>query len=600
MKILGIYDGHNATAAVMIDGKIITCASEERFTGLKNDSGYPKKAIDFCLDYAQIKPEELDFVVLTSRDNRIYWDGMRKESDLLVQELVSEQYEFFKKLEDKIATEKELIPQYINKLLKEKGDPKQYDLSGFTLEDLIDVENNRIVRKNTVVKHLNISLDKISFAEHHECHAAFAYYSSPYNDKDTLILTMDSEGDDGINATVSMGKNNKIERIVEVKNCKIGRMYKFVTLLLGMKPFEHEYKVMGLAPYGNSKEIKKSYQVFDNIIKVNGMQFKWVKDPEEVKDFYFYLRKKLEGHRFDGIAGALQQKSEELIVEWAANAIKETGIKNVVFCGGISMNIKANLAVMKIPELEKLYVPPTPSDESNAIGACCLAHYKNKIESNEGAPCIKDAYLGPEFDYRKLLDIIGNDTSGKYEITSDIDDADMAKLLSEGKIIARCIGRMEFGARALGNRSILADASDIEVVKKINKLIKHRDFWMPFACSIMEEHADDYLENEKNLQADYMTIGFETKELAHKHLIAGLHPEDLTARPQIVRKEQNPEYHNLLKEFEKITGIGGVLNTSLNLHGYPIVNTPEDLIKVLDNSDLKYVYVNNHLIHKLD
>jgi carbamoyltransferase len=525
---------------------------------------------------------------------------MRKESDLSVEELVLEQYEFFKKLQDKAGTEKELLPKYINKLIEKNGDPKQYDLSGFKIEDLLDVKNNRIVRKNTVAKHLNISLEKIRFAEHHECHAAYAYYTSPYNNKETLVLTMDSEGDDGINATVNIGKGDKIKKIATVKNCKIGRMYKFVTLLLGMKPFEHEYKVMGLAPYGNIKEIQKSYKVFDNIIKVNGMQFEWVKNPDEVKDFYFYLREKLEGHRFDGIAGALQQKSEELIVEWVTNAIEETGIKNVTFSGGISMNIKANLALMKIDGLEKFYVPPTPSDESNAIGACFLVYFEGDNISHEPTRCIKDAYLGGEFDYKKLLDIVKKDKNSKYEITENVDDATIAKILSEGNIIARCIGRMEFGARALGNRSILADASSVEVVKKINKLIKHRDFWMPFACSILEERADSYLINEKKLQADYMTIGFETKELAHNHLIAGLHPEDLTVRPQIVRKEQNPEYHNLLNEFYKITGIGGVLNTSLNLHGYPIVNTPEDLLKVLNNSDLKYVYVKDHLVRKLD
>lgn len=585
----------------MVGGKIIACASEERFSRLKNDTGYPKKAIDYCLAEAELNPADLDKVVFSSTDLELWWNGIRNEAKFSVQDHVFEQYNYYKKiLIDKDPADAVAL-EYIQEIIKRKGmKDKYYKIADIDYKDLLDKEKTQRIRKQTVIEHLGIDENKIKFIDHHACHAAHAYFSSnkEFRTENTLIMTMDSSGDRGINATLSIAGPDGIKKIFETTNCQWGRIYKYVTLLLGMKLHEHEYKVMGLAPYGNIKEIEKSYPVFDDVLKVNGLEFEWNKKPG---DLYFHFRDKLEGHRFDGIAGALQKKLEESIGEWLKNAVKETGVKKIVFGGGLAMNIKLGLYLSKIDNIEKIFVGPSPADESNAIGACCYAYYefcREKGSRYQEVYSMDNSYLGPEFNYKKLIELIKRDYDDKYEIIENFNDEAVARLLTEGKIVARCIGRMEFGARALGNRSILADPSRTDIVKKINKAIKHRDFWMPFASSIMQEHTADYLLNEKELTSDYMTMGFETKELAHRHLIAALHPEDLTSRPQIVRPEQNPEYHNLLNEFYKLSGIGGILNTSLNLHGHPIVCFPEDLIMVMENSDLEYAYVKNHLIKK--
>lgn len=600
MKIIGISEGHNCTAAIMIDGKIIACASEERFSRLKNDIGYPRRAIDYCLQYAKIESRDLDRVALSGTDTQLWWNGIRNEALFSVDDHIYEQHEYYKKLLIESKPIEELMPSYMKALIKRKGKTKSYyDFSGVPPKDLLDNNTNIKIRRKTVIDHLGVPEERIKFMDHHDCHAYYAYFSNPYRDDNTLIVTMDSSGDRGINATLSIGRKDSVTKIFETDNCQWGRIYKYITLLLGMKLHEHEYKVMGLAPYGNIKEISKSYPVFDEVLRVNGLEFEWAKKPG---DLYFHFQERLEGHRFDGIAGALQKKLEESVGEWAGNALKETKAKNVVFSGGLAMNIKLNLALSEFPEVRKFYVPPSPADESNAIGACYLSYYQHCQESglaNDKISPLADTYLGPEFDYKALLELIKSKYRDKYKIIPDMNDAKVAQMLVEGKIVARCMGRMEFGARALGNRSILADPSKIDVVKRINNLIKHRDFWMPFTPSIMEDQADRYLVNEKKLMSDYMTLGFETKKLAHTHLIAALHPEDLTARPQIVRQSQSPGYYNLLKEFHKLTGIGGVLNTSLNLHGHPIVCSPEDLIMVLEGSYLEYVYVKGHLIYKV-
>ncbi len=596
MKILGISEGHNCTAALMINGKIAVCASEERFSRIKNDVGYPKKAIDFCLNYAGITALDLDMVAFSNTELEMFWDGgVRNEALLSVDDHIYEQHEYYKKLLINGEPIEEVMPEYMKKLVQRKGLKSYYDFSKIAFQDLLNPDIHFSIRKKALLSHLDIGEEKIKFIDHHECHAYYAYFSNQQCYDNALIMTMDSSGDRGINATLSLAKDGKIDKFFETDNFQWGRIYKYITLLLGMKPHEHEYKVMGLAPYGNIKEISKSYPVFNELQRVNNLEFEWIKKP---KDLYFHFRERLEGHRFDGIAGALQKKLEELVSEWLVNALKKTGAENVVFGGGLAMNIKLNLTLSKLPCVKQFYVPPSPSDESNAIGACYGAYYRYSNQSNPEIMPLKDAYLGPEFDYKEFLRIIKTEYNDKYEIIQNVSDTQIAKMLIQGKIIARCIGRMEFGARALGNRSILADPSKIGSVKKINNTIKHRDFWMPFTPSIIDDQADSYLINEKGLAADYMTLGFETKEPAHTHLCAALHAEDLTARPQIVSQAQNPKYYNLIKEFYNLTGIGGVLNTSLNLHGHPIVNTPEDLLFVLENSDLECVYLNNHLVRK--
>jgi len=594
MTILGLHEGHCATAALMKDGKIVAAISEERLTRNKNEVGYPKKAIDACLEQAGVKSKDINLIAMSTKDFNTLWLKIKRESSFSTKDYVLEQHEYFKPLIIDKKPIQELAWSYIKTIEKRKGAKHSYyDFSSMDEKNFLDPELLRKMRIKAVVDHLGIDESKIRFIDHHTCHAHFAYYCSPFRE-DTLILTADAIGD-GLSATVSIARNNKIERIFSTNNFQFARVYRYITLLLGMKPFEHEYKVMGLAPYSNSKELERAYHVFAELMKVDGLEFTWNKKP---KDLYFHFREALEGCRFDGIAGALQKVLEELFAEWVGNAIKKTGINTVVIGGGIAMNIKLNLAISKMPEVKKFFVGPSPADESNSMGACYATmdeYCKNEGLNKDIIAPLDHAYLGNDFTEEDIIKAI-EPAKHKYEIKRGVNHSDIARFLVQGKTIGICRGRMEFGARALGNRSIIANPSDHSTVKNINNQIKFRDFWMPFTPSILAERADDYLINPKSIGSPFMTIGFETTELARKELIAALHPADLTARPQIVTRATNQEYHDLISEFEKLTGIGAVLNTSLNLHGSPIVCTPKDAVEVMDNSKLDMMYFGNTLV----
>jgi carbamoyltransferase len=597
MIILGIEEGHNGTVCVMKDGKVIYAMSKERISRKKNDNGYPKEVVDLCLKKLNLNQNQIDQVVLSSIDLNILWMKLKKMSHFKVEDYVKEQYEYFKPLLiDKQEDPNKLAWDYTKKVEERKKIKEEnYDYSSLTPDNFWKVETSQEIRIKTIVNHLNISPDKISFVDHHHCHGYYAYYSS-YFRGDVLILTADAFGD-GLNATISICKDNKIKRVFQTNNCQIARIYRYITLLLGMKPSEHEYKVMGLAPYSNITEIDRAYNVFSEILKVNDLEFEWVNKP---KDLYFHFRDKLEGCRFDGIAGALQKYVEELFTKWVRNAITKTGIKRVVFSGGLAMNIKLNMAIANMSEVESFYVSASPGDESNAIGACyyfmdqyCEANGINK----EIIQPLENVNLGEEFTKEEVLDALNmKGIKNKYDLLEGVNNKYIAKKLVEGNVIGICRGRMEFGARALGNRSILADPSNPNIVKKINDQIKFRDFWMPFTPSILFERCSDYLVNPKNIYSPFMTVGFDSTSLAQKEIIASLHPADLTARPQMLKEEVNPEYYNLIKEFENLTGIGAVLNTSLNLHGLPIVCSPKDAIEVMENSKLDMIYFGDLLI----
>ena len=267
------------------------------------------------------------------------------------------------------------------------------------------------------------------------------------------------------------------------------------------------------------------------------------------------------------------------------------------------MNVKAMMEVAKLDELDEIFVCPSPSDESLAMGACyVVAHDKclrEGLDPRQVLHPLKNAYLGPDLDLAETQQLIEElAKGGHYVIRENASPVYIATILAAGKIVGRCAGRSEFGARALGNRSILADPRNIDAVKKINEKIKSRDFWMPFAPSVLEERAADYLINPKHLLAPYMTVAFETTPLAHRDLRAGLHQADLTCRPQLVSRIANPQYHILISEFERLTGVGGLLNTSFNIHGEPIIQSAADALDVLERSGLDALILGEYLIEK--
>ena len=434
---------------------------------------------------------------------------------------------------------------------------------------------------------------------HHRAHGYYAYYASPARSTRTLILTADAWGDD-MNASVSVAENGDIRCLSSSRNFNLARLYRSMTLLLGMKPDEHEYKVMGLAAYAKPDYLQGPLKVFRETMYVDGMGFNYRTTPP---DLYVYFQNLLEGYRFDAIAGALQRYTEEILVQWTRNCLKATNARRLCFGGGIAMNVKAMMEVAKLDELDEIFVCPSPSDESLAMSACYVVMHdkcvKERRDPRQILLPLKNAYLGPDLNALEVQRVIGQLAGdGRYVIREKASPAEIAGVIASGRIVGRCSGRSEFGARALGNRSILADPRNIDIVKKINEKVKSRDFWMPFAPSILEERASDYIANPKGLSAPYMTIAFETKPLAHRDLRAALHQADLTCRPQIVSRSVNPEYHALISEFERLTSVGGVLNTSFNIHGEPIIQDAVDALDVFERSGLDALILGDYFIEK--
>ncbi|MDD5679972.1 MAG: carbamoyltransferase C-terminal domain-containing protein, partial [Candidatus Omnitrophica bacterium] len=418
-----------------------------------------------------------------------------------------------------------------------------------------------------------------------------------------LVLTLDGSGD-GLCATVNIGEKGKLKRIAETKSdASLGKVYSRVTFLLGMKPWEHEYKIMGLAPYAEQKGVEKSYRIIRPLVEIDEGNLVFRKGTHIWPGYcYPYLKSELENHRFDWIAGAAQKVVEELVVKWVNNAVKKTGIGRIACSGGVFMNVKANLLLTELKGLNGIFVVPSCGDESICIGAAyeVYAGHMHDTKKEFEIHLLDSIYLGPEFsqnDIQSSLDAAGAGKKYYVRFSEDINRI-AARLLAAGEIVARFDGRMEWGARALGNRSILMDPKNTAKVGNLNAAIKCRDFWMPFAPTMLNEGQRRYIRNPKNIKSPHMMLGFHTTEKARVEFAAAVHPYDGTARPQILERKDNPGYYDLVKNFESISGIGGLLNTSFNIHGEPIVCTPEDAISTFKRSGLEYMILGNCLVSK--
>lgn len=579
--ILAIHSGHNATAALFKDGQIVGCVSEERFSRVKNQGGFPTQAVGWLLDEFRTTPEKLDGVAIV---------GVTPTATLFPDTILYSKTEtpfsrikrILGKLEGSIPLVKSLGTIYVNKisLKQQKSIAKKLD--------------------RIIADRLNVPIEKITRIEHHLAHAATVYGTLCDTNHDWLIFTADGGGD-LLSSTVSIGRHGELTRIAQTPDSSsLGTLYSAVTQFLGMKPMEHEYKVMGLAPYTKPKYVSDVYEMLSDIISLppHALQFK---SSIRTNFIYDHLANKLVGQRFDSIAGAIQKLTEDLLVQWVKNAIKKTGIQRVACAGGVFMNVKANMVISQLPEVEKIHFSPSCGDESIPIGAALLLAGRMVTGSTHEVrhTHVPDLYLGNEYTEKAIEAFIKRQSSKNYTIqrSRDIDKA-VAKLLAEGHIVARFAGRMEWGARALGNRSILAHPQNYDTVRIINEQIKSRDFWMPFAGSILDRRAKDYLVNPQQLDAPYMIITFPTTAKAQRELRAAMHPYDFTIRPQIVTHNANPSYYHLLEEFERLTGIGGVLNTSLNLHGEPLVCSFEDAWHTFVDSGLQWLALGNFLVHK--
>jgi carbamoyltransferase len=438
--------------------------------------------------------------------------------------------------------------------------------------------------------------------EHHECHAATAYFGWGRMDEKILVLTCDGAGD-CVSATVNIGDNGKLTRIAAVdESHSIGALYGKVTFLSGMVPMEHEYKLMGLAPY--AERAKESHAISNQIEKLFAFDEKapltWTRTtgcPPLVFGAE-YLSNLLKRQRFDHIAAGVQLFIERFLVKWVKRCVAETGIHKIALSGGVFMNVKANQKILELPEVEELFIFPSCSDESNAIGSAWMQYART---FSQAPAALGHYYLGNEYSDDKMESVLETYQFLEPPFVREERDIELcvAKLLAKGEVVARFKGRMEFGARALGNRSILANPAFPGVVKLINEMIKCRDFWMPFAPSVLAERSENYFKKPKPVPAPYMILTFDSREEKRNAMAAAIHPYDCTGRPQEVYQSWNPDYHRLISYFEELTGEALILNTSFNLHGEPVVCSPQDALRVFDVSGLRNLAIGNFMISKV-
>jgi carbamoyltransferase len=585
MYIIGINEGINSSVVVANDKNIIFALQEERVLREKNYMGFPHRALDFAVDYLNIKKGDISLICLSNLcsptvSKESFLASYDNSQDTMLHNIKNGEYTRIIKRISKV------LPKNIKTFIKSKIpilDPEK-----------IMVEN--------LAKH---GLDKIPIERrhHHFNHAASVYFGlRKVPDDKYLVMTLDGGGD-GDCSHIYIGQNGKLNLIASTPlGHSVGNIYSRITYYMGMTPHEHEYKVMGLAAYAKdiySKRITDKFYSYLDLDKDNPLIFK-----SKIPELTFSIQKRFEEDfrrvRFDVLAGGLQKYTEELILKWIKNAISATGIKKVLVSGGVFMNIKVNSLIAQLDELEYFDVFPSCGDETLPFGAI-YAHMDEASNGKLGSdPKLKNMYLGPTSDYDFNQAIIAYNE--KIDVRKmDDPEKETAELLASGKIVARCSGKMEFGARSLGNRSILADPGEYSVIPEINKMIKQRDFWMPFAPAVLREKVNEYMEVYKTLPQDtispYMMITFKSND-KRKEFVAGTHAYDETTRAQIVIKDMNKEFYRLIEEFSKLKNKSIILNTSFNLHGYPIVMGTKDAIDVLLNSSLEYLVVNEYMITK--
>jgi len=573
-RVVGVHNGHNSSAAVVQDGVLAFALQEERLTRVKNQGGLPKLTLQrIASDYPVKEDDERRLAMAFGGRNLTACDWQRDA----------------------------ILKSYGQSSIGAVGSLKRIARRNAFVSDSIN-----LVKFHNLENELKTILpreqpDPEGF-DHHLSHAAAAYFGWGKMDETVLVLTCDGAGDCAC-ASVSIGEQGTLRTIARTEEShSVGAFFGKITYLLGMAPMEHEYKVMGLAPYAeNAREARKLAEEFDQLFEFdprNPMIWRRKNGSPAMQLAADYLADRIQRKRFDHIAAGAQLFIEQFLARWVENCVRQTGISRVALSGGVFMNVKANKRILELPEVEELFVFPSCGDETNAIGAAWLRY--RQMYKQIPQP-LEHLYLGTACTEEEVERAIKNYEFTNAVYTEELPDIEreIAELLAGNKIVARFKGRCEFGARALGNRSILANAADAQAVRTINSMIKCRDFWMPFAPSVLAERSEDYFRKPKPMPAPHMIMTFDTREEKRAAIPAAIHPQDFTGRPQEVSEAMNCSYYSLIKHFEELTGEGVILNTSFNLHGEPVVCTAEDALRVFDVSGLEYLALENILLRKV-
>jgi len=572
--VVGIHNGHNASAAVVCDGELRFALQEERLTRIKNQGGLPKETLTAITSQF---PGTTD----PGRTLPVAFGGENLTKCEWRRDAILASYGNTSKSAMGTA-----------KTLARKSSFLSHKMNHWKWKNL----EHEIAATLAGVKPLAMGFD------HHLCHAAAAYFGWGKMEGDILVLTCDGAGD-LVCASVNVGNGGKLRTIARTdESHSVGAFFATTTFLLGLRPLEHEYKVMGLASYaekaGEAKKIAEEFWQLFEFDPANSMVWRRRNGSPPMQLASAYLSRMIQRKRFDHVAAGSQLFIERFLSTWVRNCVQETGIRRVALSGGVFMNVKANKRILELPEVEELFVFPSCGDETNAIGAAWLLHQK---ETGANPAPLSHLYLGLESSEPQIEAAVRNYKFQHAVAVKEEQDIEksVATLLNQRQIVARYKGRCEFGARSLGNRSILANASNHDAVRTINEMIKCRDFWMPFAPSVLEERSEEYFAKPKPMPAPYMIMTFDTREQKRPALAAAMHPCDFTGRPQEVSESVNPDYFRLLKYFEELSGEGIILNTSFNLHGEPVVCSPQDALRVFDVSGLQYLALDRLLLSKV-
>lgn len=601
MNILGVSAFyHDSAASIVQDGVITAAAQEERFTRKKHDDGFPVKAIQYCLKETGLTLDQLDAIVFYDKP-------------LL---------KFERLLETYYAYAPKGIRSFIMAIpiwLKDK-----MFLKKLIREELAKVEA------------YDKSKLKLLFPEHHLSHTASAFYPSPF--EESAVLTVDGVGE-WATASICHGKGKDITILKELRfPHSLGLLYSAFTYYTGFRVNSGEYKLMGLAPYGDptSEKTKKYIELIknelieikdDGSIWLNQKYFNYAVGLRMARDdkwnelFGFPRREsesELQQHHCD-FGLAIQVVTEEIVIKMAKEAKRLTGSKNLCLAGGVALNCVANGKLQKEKIFDNIFIQPAAGDAGGAPGAALAAYHiyykKDRVIPN-AMDGMSGSYLGPEFTDQDIKQT-AKKYKAHYTYFNDYNDLakESAKLLDEGNVIGWFQGRMEFGPRALGNRSIIGDARNEEMQKKLNLKIKYRESFRPFAPSVLAEDVKEYFDIDSTspymlivqpvvqarrlpLPANYSSLPLKEKLYYKRSDLPSITHIDFSARVQTIHKETNEKYWTLINEFKKRTGYGVIVNTSFNVRGEPIVCTPEDAYKCLMRTEMDYLVVGNYIFNK--
>ena len=593
-SILGISAFyHDSAAALLVDGKIISAAQEERFSRKKHDARYPYNAIQFVLNYSNLQLSEVDYIVFF-------------EKPFLKFERLLESYLAF--APKGFASFSMSMPIWLREKLFQKK---------FLFDKLKQHDKN-----------FN-DINKIHFSEHHYSHAASAFYPSPF--QEAVILTLDGVGE-WATTTVAIGKENKITMLKEIHfPHSIGLLYSAFTYYIGFKVNSGEYKVMGLAPYGKPKYkdliIKELIDLKeDGSFRLNMKYFNYVTGLTMTNDKFSKLfgekvrdpDKDLLTQFHMDIAASIQSVTEEIVLRLATSISKETKIKNLCMAGGVALNCVANGKILKKNIFENIWFQPAAGDAGGSLGAALAFWYQelgNKRKVVEKGDEMKGSYLGPSFSENEIENTLKT-LGAKYEKYNDENLINIiANELKNTKTIGWFQGRMEFGPRALGARSIIADPRSEKMQKELNLKVKFRESFRPFAPSVLREDVNDWFDLnsdspymllvadvKKNIQIsmsekDQKLFGIDKLNVKRSSIPAVTHV-DYSARVQTVHQETNPKYYKLLKKFKEITGCPLLVNTSFNVRGEPIVCSVEDSFRCFMGTNLDILVCENFILYK--